>query len=176
MNNYRLIILVLVVVFATLLRFLPHPPNFTPIIALSIFAGVFISDRKWALLVPVSAMLVTDLFLGWHNTIPYVYASLLVIVLVGRSLRYHKTALSIFGGGVGGTMLFFIITNFGVWLSGSMYPKTWEGVIACYIAAVPFLHYMMLGTLFYSAVFFGVFYIICKIIPAIEYADYSIKA
>ena len=168
MNKHRIIALTILILAAIALRFLPQPPNFTPVAALALFSGVFFRDRFWALVMPLFVLVITDLFLGWHNTILFVYGSFALIVLIGQAIKSHVSVGLVAGGGITGAMLFFIITNFGVWLTGSMYPKTWEGLAAAYIAAIPFLHYMIISTLFYSAVFFGVFLLAERFLPSIR--------
>lgn len=168
MNKYRLAALLLLVLAATALRLMPQPPNFTPVLALALFSGVFFRDRRLALFVPLGVMLISDLLLGWHATMPFVYFSFALIVFMGRAIRPRVSTALVAGGGITGSMMFFIITNFGVWLTGTMYPKTMEGLFACYVAAIPFLHYMIAGTLFYSALFFGLFLLAERNIPAIS--------
>lgn len=176
MNKHRLIALAIIVIAAASLRFLPQPPNFTPIAALALFSGVFLRNRFWALAAPLCVLLVTDLFLGWHNTIPYVYGAFLLIVLIGRALKSHVSIGYVAGGGIAGSLLFFVITNFGVWLSGTMYPPTWEGLAAAYIAAIPFFHNMLISTLFYSAVFFGIFHLAEHWIPSVRDERHQLHA
>ncbi len=168
MNKHRIIALLILILAAVLLRFLPHPPNFTPIAALALFSGVIFRDRVMALAMPLGIMLVSDLFLGWHGTILYVYVAFALMVFMGRSLQNNATIGYIAGGGIAGSLLFFLVTNFGVWVTGTMYPPTWEGLIAAYVAGIPFLHNMILGTLFYSAVFFGSFHVLERLIPSIR--------
>ncbi|MDG5768126.1 hypothetical protein QA596_11695 [Balneolales bacterium ANBcel1] len=168
MNKYRVVALSILIVAAIALRFFPHPPNFTPVAALALFSGVFFRDRFWAFAAPICVMLITDLFLGWHNTILFVYGSFAIMVWFGRAIRSRVSIGYVAGGGMAGAVTFFIITNFGVWFTGSMYPKTWEGLAAAYIAAIPFFHYMIFSTLFYSAVFFGVFLLAERYLPSIR--------
>ncbi len=176
MNKHRIIAISILILAAVLLRFLPHPPNFTPIAALALFSGVIFHDRFLALAMPLCVMLVSDLFLGWHGTILFVYGSFALIVLIGRTLQSRVKISYIAGGGILGAMLFFIITNFGVWLTSTMYPLTWQGLVAAYISAIPFLHNMILGTLFYSAVFFGVFYLVERWLPSIQEGTGHLRA
>ncbi len=176
MNNHRLIVLLILILAVVALRFLPQPPNFTPVAALALFAGVFFRDRKWAIIAPLAVLLLSDLFLGFHDTILYVYGSFILMVFIGRSLQNRLSAGYIAGAGITGSMLFFVITNFGVWMSGSMYPKTWDGLAAAYIAAIPFLHYMIISTLLYSAVLFGIFLLAENRIPAIRENHSHLKA
>ena len=176
MNKHRIIALTILILAAALLRFFPHPPNFTPIAALALFSGVFFRDRFLALTIPIGVMMISDLFLGWHSTILFVYVAFILMVFIGRALQSRVTIGYIAGGGITGAMLFFIITNFGVWLTGTMYPPTWQGLIAAYIAAIPFLHNMILGTLFYSALFFGAFHFAGQLVPSIREESGHIQA
>ena len=167
MNKHRIIALGMIVLFAALLRFLPQPPNFTPIAALALFSGVFFTNRLLACLVPVGVLLVTDLFLGWHSTILFVYGSFAIMVLIGYAMRGHLSVPMVTGAGLSASLLFFLVTNFGVWATGTMYPKTWEGLAAAYIAGIPFFHYMIAGTLFYSALFFGSYLLASRQFPSL---------
>lgn len=176
MNKYRLTAILILIVAAAALRFLPQPPNFTPVAALALFSGVFFRDKFMAILTPLAVLMISDLFLGWHDTMLFVYGSFLLMVLIGRSMQSHNSVGIVAGGGIAGAMLFFVVTNFGVWLSGTMYPKTWEGLMAAYIAAIPFLHYMIISTLLYSAVFFGLFIWAEKWFPAIREDHNHIQA
>jgi len=175
MNKYRITVLLVLIIAALAIRFMPQPPNFTPVAALALFSGVFFRDRFAAMLAPLAVMIISDLFLGWHNTIPFVYLSFILMVLIGRAIRPKVSVGYVAGGGITGAMLFFIITNFGVWLAGSMYPKTIEGLAAAYIAAIPFLHYMVISTLMYSAILFGVFIWAEKYFPVIREEHGHIK-
>jgi len=141
---------------AALSRLLPHPPNFTPIAAIALSAGVYL-DRRYAFFLPLAAMLISDYFIGFHDGMVWVYGCFLAIGLIGLWLRSHKKPLLIAGASLTSSVLFFIVTNFGVWLTGTMYPKTFEGLIACYVAAVPFFQNTVAGDLAYTAAIFGLF-------------------
>jgi len=149
---------------AALSRLVPHPPNFTPIGALALFGGACFQSRRAAFLVPLVSMLLSDLALGWmhgnlafglHRLIPVVYGSFALIVCIGLWLRKHRHPLPIAGATLASSVLFFVVTNFGVWAMSSWYPKTWAGLAACYVAAIPFFHLTVLGDAFYVTVLFG---------------------
>jgi len=145
-----------IIIFAAFTRLMPHPPNFTPIIAMGLFGGAFLKDKRGALLLPVAAMLLADLFLGFHSTMIWVYGSLIIITSMGFLLKNEVTLKNGAVATLGGSLLFFLVTNFGVWASGSFYPKTMEGLISCYVAGIPFFGNTVAGSLFYSALmFFG---------------------
>lgn len=142
---------------APLVRFLPHIPNFAPIAALALFGGVYL-NKKSALIIPIVAMLVADYFIGFYN--PYimasVYGSFVIIGLIGIWLKTHKTLPNIIGGSLMGSILFFLVTNFVVWVvPGSFYPHTIQGFINCYVLALPFFRNTIAGDLFYVGTFFS---------------------
>ena len=146
---------VLLIVLAALSRLLPHPPNFSPVIAMALFGGALIADRKLALIMPLLALLLSDLILGLHGTMLYVYGAMALITAMGFLLSKRRSPLRIAGFALGGSVLFFVLTNFGVWLSGAMYPMTPSGLAACYVAAIPFFHNTLIATALYSAVLFS---------------------
>lgn len=139
---------------AAVLRLLPHIPNVAPIAAMALFGGVYLT-KKYALAVPLLALFVSDLFLGFHNTMLFVYGSFLLTGLLGLWLKKHKTVGNIFVTALASSVLFYLITNFGVWLVGGLYPKTVQGLILCYSAAIPFFRNSVMGDLFYTGVMFG---------------------
>jgi hypothetical protein len=143
---------------AALSRLLPHPDNFTPIMAIALAGGVYL-DKRFALIVPLAALFLSDIFIGFHNTIFFVYGSFILIGFVGLWLKSHKKLLPIIGSTLLSSTLFFIITNFGVWITGGgwFYPKTWQGFIECYTLAIPFFRNTIAGDLVYTGVLFGLF-------------------
>ncbi len=151
------------VVVAVASRLLPHPPNFTPLAAIGLFAGAISLRPAVAAGVILVAMLVSDAFLGFHSLMPIVYGCLLINLLIGSRLvrqngGFQVGAAScgrIVAGSLIGSVLFFLITNFGVFLTS--YPATGSGLMACYTAALPFLQYTVTGDLAYSAVLFGAY-------------------
>ena len=149
------LIALLLIIFAALSRFIPHPPNFAPIAAMALFGGVYF-DKRFALLVPLAAMLLSDYFIGFHNVILFVYGSFLLVGLIGLWLKRNKKVRWIVGASIGSSILFFLITNFGVWLMGA-YPPTLAGLAECYVAAIPFFRNTLVGDLFYVAVLFGLY-------------------
>jgi len=139
-------------------RLITHEPNFTPTIALVLFGGVYL-NKRYAVLLPVMLMMLTDLFLGAHNTILFTWGSLIAIAFIGLAMRNRKNAATIAGSSMLAAVVFFIVSNFGVWAVG-WYPYTLEGFISCYVAAIPFFRSTVASTLFYSCVFFGLYEII----------------
>lgn len=155
MRFHPTLFLIAAVAVVALTRLLPHPPNFSPLVAMALFSGAVFSDRFLALAVTLGSMLVADLILGFHNTMIFVYAAMALIVVGGSYLRDRRGVPALVAAGVAGSVAFFVISNAGVWLLGELYPITWSGFVACYVAAVPFFHYTLWSTLFYAAVLFA---------------------
>lgn len=159
-----------IIVFAALMRLAPIYPNFTPIGAMALFAGAHIANRKLAIGIPLLAMFLSDIFLGFHQMMLPVYLGFVLMVLIGTLLRNRIQVATVAGGAIAGSVVFFVITNFAVWLSGTLYPMTLPGLVQCYVAAIPFFHTSLLGDLLYSSLFFGSFYAIGKYYPALQQA------
>lgn len=143
---------------AAVLRLLPHPANFAPIAALALFGGTYL-NKKYALGIPLLAVLVSDYFIGFYE--PWVmfsvYLSFLLIGLIGLWLKKHKKLSYIFGATLLGSILFFILTNFAVWAATPWYPKSLAGLSECYLLALPFFRNTILGDLFYVGTMFGLY-------------------
>lgn len=138
-------------------RLVPHPPNFAPIIATVLFAGFFYRHRALGMLVALVAMALSDTVIGTYDSrvMAVVYSSLLLPVALRPLLQNRLTAVRIGGCAALSSLVFFLTTNFAVWACGSLYPKTGAGLVACYVAALPFLRTALAGDLFYSALLFG---------------------
>lgn len=154
---------------APLVKFLPHLPNFAPIAAMAMFGGVYL-NKKYALIVPIAAMIIGDIFIGTYN--PYimasVYGSFLLVGLIGLWLKKHKTLPNVIGGSLSGSIIFFLMTNFAVWVvPNSFYPHTLQGLLNCYTMGLPFFRNTILGDLFYVGVMFG-------LMEIVTYANYKL--
>jgi len=151
--------LILILAFA---RLIPHPPNFTPIIAVAIMSGYFFKNINLSFLTLIVAMLVSDLFIGFYENVIFVYASLLLITFVFYKISNKINFKNLFIYSFAGSIVFFVISNFGVWALGSpgvydvAYDKNLSGLIECYILAIPFFGNTFLSTLIfaYPAIFF----------------------
>jgi len=147
------------IIFAALSRLIPHAPNFTPVISTALFAGAYLNKRL-AFLVPVAAMLLSDVLIGFYGltSMAFIYGSLLMIVVLGTAMNGKISALRIGSLSVVGAVVFFVVTNFGVWvIPNSLYPKTLAGLVECFVMAIPFFGNTVLSALIYSAVIFGVY-------------------
>jgi len=148
-------------------RLIFHWPNFTPVISLCLFSGVYL-PKKYAVIIPVSLMAVTDLILGWHDTIVFTWGSMLLIAGIGVLIKPSKSLNVLAMANIGSAVLFFLITNFGAWLS--LYPLTWEGLKTCYWLALPFFKATFLSTLIYGFIFFGLYESAARRIKKTRYA------
>jgi len=149
-----LLILGLILVGAVA-RFLPYPPNFSPIGAMALFAGATLGSRLRAALVPLTAMLLSDLWLGMHSLMPIVYGCFLFNVWLGSRMQSRLQPLRVAGMSIAGAVFFFVVTNGACWFMS--YPTTWSGFVSCYTLALPFFQNTLMGDLFFSAVLFGSF-------------------
>ena len=167
MSKLRFAALVTLILAATASRLIPHPPDFTPITAIALFGGAYFSKKWLSFLVPLASLVLSDLVLG-HFAGPYVYGSFALIVCIGFLLRRRRRKpLAIGFAALASSILFFVFANFGVWLSGLLYPRTMAGLAACYIAAIPFFRNMVLGDAFYTSVLFGGFAFAERFWPAL---------
>jgi hypothetical protein len=171
------------ILLAALSRLLPHPPNFSPVEAIALFGGAYFAHRAWAVAVPLLALLVSDIALGLTMGGDYwsyvatslsfwvVYACVLVSAVLGFRLRGRVNGPRVLGYGLAGSVLFFLATNFAVWLVAtpvSGHNACVAGLGSCYVAAIPFFKNTFLGTLFYSAVLFGGFELLRRRLPALR--------
>lgn len=170
MNNKRFLIITGFIVLAVLSRILPHPYNFTPLGAIALFGAAYFSDKKWAIIIPLMAMWISDLILNnfifaaffdgltlFNWGMVWIYGSLIFIALAGMKILKKISLPRILGSAVMASILFFVISNLGVWLTSPMYPLSFQGLIACFTAAIPFFHNTLAGDLVYCAALFGAF-------------------
>ena len=152
----RTLAILTMILAAAAVRLLPHPPNFTPVAAMALFGGALIMNRWLACLLPLAAMLCSDLVLGFHGTMGWVYGALVVSTFLGRRIGSTATPRRIATWGLCSSVFFFLLTNLGVWLAGvPVYPRTAAGLLLCYEMAVPFFVYEFAGTLCYTFLLFG---------------------
>lgn len=171
-TKFRTFLLLLMILMAALSRLLPHPDNVTPVGAMALFGGAYFSRKYLAFLVPLAAMWLSDLVLNnlvyarmypeyydgfvWMGNL-WVYASFLLIGLLGMRLLQKVNITSLVGTSLLASILFFLVTNFGAWLADPLYPKTTSGLLAAFGAGIPFFRNTMLGDLVYCAILFGGF-------------------
>ena len=141
------LIIISFILIAVLFRLVPHLPNVTPITAAALFSGVFLSDKKLAFIIPLAAMAISDIFLGFTLISLFVYSAIILIGFMGiysKKMNIKTILLS--------SISFFMITNFGVWLI--WYPKTLEGLVECYTLAIPFFRNSLIGDFVYSGILY----------------------
>ena len=149
------LIITVIIIFAAFTRLIPHPPNFTPIIAIGLFGWAYLKDRRLVFLIPLITMLIADAFLGFHGTMIWVYGSLILISIMGILLKNRTTLKNCVIATLGGSLLFFLVTNFGVWIMSGFYEKSIAGLFTCYAMALPFFYNSLAGSVVYSAIMFG---------------------
>ena len=140
------------------MRLFPHPPNFAPLGAAALFAGVYFR-RKLALFLPLLIMIISDVFIGYYeiSLMITVYGSFLLCVILGFWLKKHKNWQNILAGSFLAGLIFFLLTNFSVWLFTPWYSKDISGLLYCYTLALPFFRNTLAGNVFYAFSFFGIY-------------------
>lgn len=166
----RYSIITLLILLAALSRLIPHPANLAPIGGMALFGAAYYSRKIWAFVIPVVSMWISDLllnnvvysayfdgFVWFYSGAWFTYGAFILIALMGMlTLRKIKVPNLLFSA-LGASVIFFLVSNFGVWFSGTMYPKDLGGLIACYTAGIPFFKNTLMGDLFYMALLFGVY-------------------
>ena len=145
-KNPLIIFIIIMLIFS---RILPHPPNFTPIIASAVMLNYFTNNKLSSLLILFSSMFLSDLIIGLYKGMFTVYFALLIIFLISLILFNRFNLKSVFINSIVSSLVFFIITNFGVWLNGELYSKSLKGLIECYTMAIPFYNNTLASTIFY---------------------------
>lgn len=166
--NLRFGLIALLILVAALSRLLPHPSNFAPIAGMGLFGAAYFSKKYYAFLIPFAAYWISDMLLNniiytqyyegfqWMGS-PWVYASFALIIVLGFILLKKVTLNNLIVASLSSSVLFFLITNFGTWVSSSLYSKTFSGLITAFIAGIPFFWNTLAGDLFYVSVLFGSF-------------------
>lgn len=157
-KNKKTITVIIIIILAAASRLVDHPYNFTPIAAMSIFAGCYLGKR-YAIVLPLAAMLISDFFIGFYawQIMASVYASIALAFFIGKALSRRKKWHHVAYSSLLSSVLFFIITNFSVWVFASWYPHTISGLAECYAMAIPFFKNTIAGDLFYTGIFFGIY-------------------
>ncbi|WP_298646560.1 DUF6580 family putative transport protein [uncultured Proteiniphilum sp.] len=167
---FRFGVVTILILLAALSRLIPHPANFAPIGGMALFGAAYSSRRVWAFAIPVVSMWISDLILNnvvygayfdrfawFYDGAWFTYSAFILIALMGIfTLRKIKVPNLVFSA-LGASVIFFLVSNFGVWFSGTMYPKDFSGLMACYTAGIPFFKNTVMGDLFYTALLFGAF-------------------
>jgi hypothetical protein len=165
---YRTLLALALIVLAAALRIAPHPWNFTPVGAMALFSGAALRDRRLAFLFPLVALFAGDAFIGFHKLIPVVYTSFLINVAIGLCLRDRRTFVRISLATLLGAIQFFLVTNFAVWQFLGSFPHTASGLLACYVAGIPFFWNTLAGDALYATLLFGSFALAERLFPALR--------
>lgn len=143
-------------------------PNVSPMAALALFSGAYLADRKLAMLIPLVAMVIGDLVLGFHDIMFFTYGAFVLIALIGVFISSRVCGHVVIAASLSSSVLFFLITNYGVWMVSGYYPMTPEGLLTCYTAAIPFFQMTLMGDLFFVGVIFGLFMMLEHFLPTIR--------
>ena len=182
--NLQTGVLSIIILLAAFTRIIPHPPNFSPIAAIGLFGAAHFAKKWQAFFIPLIGIWVSDLvinnyvysssisnFVWFYSGFYWQYISYILIIFTGlfifnRGISLTKTA----GGMISSSGIFFLVSNFGVWAGGTMYPKNFGGLITCYAAGVPFIHNTIISDFLFTTVLFGTYYLL-----QVEYSSLKIK-
>jgi len=157
----KIIVAISIVFLAAASRLVKHPFNFTPIAAMSLFAGCYLS-KKWGVFLPLGAMFVSDYFIGFYDwqVMASVYLGIALAFIIGWALKNRKKWYTVGLAALASSVSFFLITNFAVWAFFNWYPHTWSGLVSCFTLALPFFRNTLAGDMVYSAMLFGAYELI----------------
>ena len=182
--NLQTGVLSIIILLAAFTRIMPHPPNFSPMAAIGLFGAAHFAKKWQAFFIPLIGIWVSDLvinnyvysssssnFVWFYSGFYWQYISYILIIFTGlfifnRGISLTKTA----GGMISSSGIFFLVSNFGVWAGGAMYPKNFSGLITCYAAGVPFIHNTIISDVLFTTVLFGTYYLL-----QVEYSSLKIK-
>lgn len=153
-NRTEVLILSVLVIFTVLTRFLPHIPNFSPVLGMALFCGASTKNRKLAFLLPLIALFVSDWALGFYGGIGFVYLSYVIAISLGMMMSKIRV-VNVLVSAMAVSLVFFVLSNLGVWLFSGLYAPNSAGLVQCYIMALPFFHYTYLGTIVGAGVLFA---------------------
>lgn len=174
-------VVTLLILLAALSRLIPHPANFAPIGGMALFGAAYYSKRHWAFIIPIVSMWISDLvlnnvvhaaffdrFVWFYDGAWFTYGAFVLIVLMGTFTLKKVRVPNLLFSALGASVIFFLISNFGVWFSGTMYPKDFGGLVACYAAGIPFFKNTILDDLVYSTALFGLFEASVSLFPSLR--------
>jgi hypothetical protein len=165
---FRIAIILSFILFAAIVRILPHPWNFTPVGAMALFAGAKLGRSWTAFLLPLAALFAGDVFVGFHKLMLAVYLSFALSVLIGILFRKRQSAGPLSLATLLGATQFFLVTNFAVWAFLTGYSKTLSGLIVCYVAGIPLFGNTLAGDAIYTAILFGGYALAERFLPALR--------
>ena len=149
--NSKNITVALIISIAILSRLIYHPPNFTPLFSVCIFSGMMFKQKRLMFLVPFLCMFISDLIIGLHDTLLFVYLSFTIVILLGKKLNDNYSFSKLLGTIFASNLIFFLITNFAVWyFQYGFYEHSIRGLLTCYYLALPFVKNSLLSNLFFT--------------------------
>jgi len=167
--NTRYFLLAGLIVLAALTRLIDHPANISPIMAIAIFGGALFDNKKIAFIAPLAAMFLSDLFLGFSLISLFVYSAFILGIFIGFMIKNNLKVRNIIIASLSGSVIFFLITNFGSWMIDPMYqPLSIESLMRCYTLAIPFFRNTLIGDVVYVAVLFGSYSLATRFLPLTE--------
>jgi hypothetical protein len=159
------------IIFAlAIFRLMPHLPNVSPVAAMALFGGAYFADKRMAFIVPFLALFLSDLVLGLHNSMIFVYAGFALTVTIGFLLKDRVTFTNTAFAVVASSVLFFLLTNFGAWMTSGLYVKSAQGLMQAYVAGIPFFQNSLLGNVVFAALIFGGYQLLQKNVAALRSA------
>ena len=159
--NNQILYIISIISIAVLYRLIPHPYNFSPLYSLALFSGYKLNN-KTALITILLAMIISDYQLGFYNTMVFNYLSFGLIIFIGSLFIKNINIKNVLLASITSSLVFYLISNFGVWLLSELYTKNTAGLYQCYYLAIPFLQNSFLSTIFYNIIIFGIHYIVTK--------------
>jgi hypothetical protein len=154
----KFIIVLAIIALAAASRLVKHPFNFTPVVAMAIFAGCYLK-KYWAVLLPLVAMLVSDYIIGFYDAavMASVYVSIALAFYIGWFLQKKVKWFTVIGAALASSVVFFILTNFAVWAFFDWYAHSWQGLVSCFTLSIPFFRNTLVGDVVYTGAFFGAY-------------------
>jgi hypothetical protein len=168
MNMQRFLAIIGMIVLAATSTLLPHPPNFTPLAAIALFAGAQFIDRRAVFAVTLGTLLLRDAILGFHVLMPFVYACYALNVCLGFWLRTDQRPWQVASAALVGSVVFFVVTNFAAWALLGTFPQSFKGLIACFVAGIPYFRNTVSSDLLYAMAMFGGFALAQWRIPSLR--------
>jgi hypothetical protein len=168
-NIIRIAVIGGMMLLAGLSRLIPHPANFTAIMAVALFGGAKFKSKPIAVVGPLIVMLITDTIIGYYSLMPFVYGCIVVTAVIGTTIGRKSNPLFVIGGSLVSSVLFFLVTNATVWYHNPQFSQDSSGLIACYIYAVPFFKNQLIGDLFFNFILFGSYRLVKARIPSFAY-------
>lgn len=158
---------IILLVVGVVSRLIAHAPNFTPVIALALFGGVYLKKQQ-AVWMPLALMAASDIVLGLHGLIFVTWGSLWAVSMLGRWQRENRQMTHMLAMSVVSAVSFFVVTNLGAW--AMMYPHTLDGLLECYVMAIPFFRNSLVSTVVYSGVLFGAYELLAHKVKNTQWA------